>query len=109
MSRIYFEFNSAELLDPSFDQMNKLLVLLKENPRLRIEIRGHTDNVGTKQYNRKLSIARAAAVYNYLIDAGIEKTRMKYRGFGNDVPVATNDTEEGRQLNRRVEILIVEL
>ncbi len=109
MSRIYFEFNSAELLDPSFDQMNKLLVLLKENPRLRIEIRGHTDNVGTKQYNRKLSIARAAAVYNYLIANGVDKSRMKYRGFGNDVPVATNDTEEGRQLNRRVEILIVEL
>ncbi|NLA24512.1 MAG: OmpA family protein, partial [Bacteroidales bacterium] len=109
MSRIYFEFNSAELLSPSYDQLNSLLNLLSENPRIRIEVRGHTDNIGTKAYNRKLSIARAASVYNYLIDAGIEKSRMKYRGFGNEVPIADNDSEEGRQLNRRVEVIIVEL
>lgn len=109
LNRIFFEFNSSELLPQSYDEINKLLTLLNQNPRLRIEIRGHTDDVGSKQYNRKLSIARAASVYNYLLAEGIEKSRMKYRGFGNEVPVADNSTEAGRQLNRRVEIVIVEL
>ncbi|HQB22047.1 MAG TPA: OmpA family protein, partial [Bacteroidales bacterium] len=74
-----------------------------------IEVRGHTDNVGTESYNRTLSMKRAQAVYDYLISSGIDKKRMKYRGFGTKVPVASNETEEGRSLNRRVEIMIVEL
>ena len=70
---------------------------------------GHTDNIGSESYNKKLSVDRAASVYNYLIEKGIPKTRMKYRGFGPNVPVADNNTEEGRELNRRVEIFIVEI
>ena len=109
LNQIYFEFNSSELLTISNIQLDSLYNILSEKPSLRIEIRGHTDNIGSEGYNKKLSVDRAASVYNYLLQKGIPKTRMKYRGFGPNVPVADNSTEEGRELNRRVEIFIVEI
>ncbi len=109
LNRIFFEFNSSELLTVSYLELDKLYEILVEKPSLRIEIRGHTDNVGSDAYNKTLSVKRAGSVYDYLILKGISKSRMKYRGFGNKVPVADNDTEEGRSLNRRVEIVVVEL
>lgn len=109
LNRIFFEFNSSELLALSYIELDKLVEILTSKPNLRIEVRGHTDNVGTESYNRTLSMKRAQAVYDYLISSGIDKKRMKYRGFGTKVPVASNETEEGRSLNRRVEIMIVEL
>lgn len=109
LNQIYFEFNSSELLTISNIQLDSLYNILSEKPSLRIEIRGHTDNIGSEGYNKKLSVERAASVYNYLLEKGIPKTRMKYRGFGPNVPVADNSTEEGRELNRRVEIFIVEI
>lgn len=109
LNQIYFEFNSSELLTISNIQLDSLYNILLEKPSLRIEIRGHTDNIGSESYNKKLSVERAASVYNYLLEKGIPKTRMKYRGFGPNVPVADNSTEQGRELNRRVEIFIVEI
>ncbi|MBR5983539.1 MAG: OmpA family protein [Bacteroidales bacterium] len=109
LNQIYFEFNSSELLAMSYIQLDSLYNILEQKPSVRIEIRGHTDNIGSENYNKKLSVERAASVYNYLIEKGIPKTRMKYRGFGPNIPVADNSTELGRELNRRVEILIVEL
>jgi outer membrane protein OmpA-like peptidoglycan-associated protein len=109
LNRIFFEFNSSDLLTVSFTELDRLSEILLEKPSLRIEIRGHTDNVGSESYNKSLSIKRAQAVYDYLILKGVQKSRMKYRGFGNKVPIAENDTEEGRSQNRRVEIIIVEL
>ncbi|HOZ30304.1 MAG TPA: OmpA family protein [Bacteroidales bacterium] len=109
LNRIFFEFNSAELITTSFIELDDLSEILISKPNLRIEIRGHTDNIGTDSYNKSLSIKRAAAVYDYLLSKGIEKSRMKYRGFGNKVPLSDNDTEEGRSQNRRVEIVIVGL
>lgn len=109
LNQIYFEFNSSELLAISYAQLDSLSQILAEKESIRIEIRGHTDNIGSDNYNKKLSVDRAASVYNYLIEKGIPKTRMKYRGFGPMVPVADNNTEKGRELNRRVEIMIVEL
>ncbi len=109
LNQIYFEFNSSELLTMSYIQLDSLYNILAEKPSLRIEIRGHTDNIGSESYNKKLSVERAASVYNYLIEKGIPKTRMKYRGFGPNIPVADNNTEQGRELNRRVEIFIVEI
>ncbi|MBQ1694747.1 MAG: OmpA family protein [Bacteroidales bacterium] len=109
LNQIYFEFNSSELLTISNIQLDSLYNILLEKPSLRIEIRGHTDNIGSEGYNKKLSVERAASVYNYLLEKGIPKTRMKYRGFGPNVPVADNNTEQGRELNRRVEIFIVEI
>ncbi|MDD2198390.1 MAG: OmpA family protein [Bacteroidales bacterium] len=109
LNRIFFEFNSSELLAASFSELDTLANIMISSPKLRIEIRGHTDNIGTERYNKKLSVERAASVYNYLITRGIDKSRMKYRGFGTQVPLADNETDEGRRLNRRVEIIIVEL
>ncbi len=109
LNQIYFEFNSSELLAISYIQLDSLYQILSEKESIRIEIRGHTDNIGSDNYNKKLSVERAASVYNYLIERGIPKTRMKYRGFGPMVPVADNSTDRGRELNRRVEILIVNL
>jgi outer membrane protein OmpA-like peptidoglycan-associated protein len=80
---------------------------MKTNPKLKIEIGGHTDNVGTKAYNKTLSENRANSVYNYLISKGIDKTRLSYKGYDFSVPVATNDTEEGRALNRRTEFKVI--
>ncbi len=109
LNRIFFEFNSSELLTASFTELDRLFEIIQAKPSLRIEIRGHTDNIGSNSYNKTLSVKRAAAVYDYLIAKGIDKSGLKYRGFGNRVPVADNETEKGRRLNRRVEIIIVEL
>ncbi|MDR2011149.1 MAG: OmpA family protein [Bacteroidales bacterium] len=109
LNRIFFEFNSSELLTVSYHELDRLFEILDAKPSLRIEIRGHTDDIGTSQYNKTLSVKRAESVYNYLSLKGIEKARMKYRGFGNTVPVSDNNTEEGRSMNRRVEIIIVNL
>lgn len=109
LNRIFFEFNSSDLLTVSYTELDKLFDILNSKPSLRIEIRGHTDNIGSNSYNKSLSVKRAASVYEYLLEKGIDKSRMKYRGFGNKVPIADNETEEGRRLNRRVEIIIVGL
>ncbi len=109
LNRIFFEFNSYDLLTASYTELDRLYEILIAKPSLKIEIRGHTDNVGSISYNKKLSVKRAASVYDYLIDKGIVKSRMKYRGFGNKVPIADNETEDGRKINRRVEIIIVGL
>jgi len=109
LNRIFFEFNSAELITTSFRELDELSEILIAKPNLRIEIRGHTDNIGTDSYNKSLSIKRAAAVYDYLLSKGVEKSRMKYRGFGNKVPLSMENTEEGRSKNRRVEIIIIGL
>jgi outer membrane protein OmpA-like peptidoglycan-associated protein len=109
LNRIFFEFNSYELLTVSYAELDRLYEIIESKPNLRIEIRGHTDNIGSSSYNKTLSVKRAAAVYEYLIEKGVDKSRMKYRGFGNKVPIADNETDEGRLLNRRVEIIIVGL
>ncbi len=107
LPKIYFAFNQSELLPSSYPALEKLSQLLKTQKGLEIEIRGHTDNIGSNWYNKRLSVDRAEAVYQFLIESGIDESRLKYRGFGNKEPVADNDTEEGRQLNRRVEIMVV--
>ena len=88
----------------SYDaELDKLKKLLNDNPTLRIRINGHTDNVGTDNDNLNLSANRAKSVYEYLIQKGIAASRLEYKGFGESKPVATNDTAEGRQENRRTE------
>ena len=74
---------------------------------MKIEIGGHTDSKGSAEYNKKLSNDRAQSVVNYLIENGISASRLTYIGYGKDQPVATNETEEGRQENRRVEFKVI--
>ena len=87
--------------------MEKLIDFLKLNPTVVIEIEGHTDNVGSEQMNQKLSESRAREVYNYLADKEIDEKRMQYKGYGLSKPVSTNETPEGRALNRRTEFVII--
>ncbi|NNE29795.1 MAG: OmpA family protein, partial [Saprospiraceae bacterium] len=107
LKHIYFDHDRVELLPRSFIELNKLKSLLSRNPNLEIEIRGHTDNVGDDLYNLSLSKRRAQSVAKYLFDQGISKPRIRYVGFGSEQPISDNETNDGRQLNRRVEFLIL--
>ncbi|MBK8704459.1 MAG: OmpA family protein [Saprospiraceae bacterium] len=81
---------------------------MEDHPALKIRIQGHTDNQGEADSNLVLSENRAKAVFNFLIDNGIDATRLSYLGFGESQPIDTNDTPEGRQNNRRTEFVIVQ-
>ncbi len=99
-----FDFNSAEVKPEYHPLLERVADILRENPSLRIEIQGHTDSIGPEDYNMKLSERRAQAVADYLASHGISADRMEVVGVGEADPVASNDTEEGRARNRRVQI-----
>jgi OmpA-OmpF porin, OOP family len=107
LKNIYFDSDKADLLPRSNVELNKLSSVMLANPTLEIEIIGHTDNVGTADYNLTLSRRRAAQVREFLIENGVTPTRMITNGFGQTQPIATNETEDGRQMNRRVECRIL--
>ncbi len=107
LRNVYFEFDKTELLPYSFAELNKIYAILEQYPNMKIEISGHTDNIGTERYNQALSEARAKAVLEYLYEKGIALNRMRYIGYGSKVPIADNNLPDGRQLNRRVEIKIL--
>jgi outer membrane protein OmpA-like peptidoglycan-associated protein len=103
---IYFEFNKYDLTDESKAVLDQLIEFLNENPKIRIQIQGHTDNIGHDADNLRLSENRARSVYDYLLAKNIDSSRLTYKGFGETMPVATNDTEEGRARNRRTVFVI---
>lgn len=105
-SDILFDFNSADLRSASRTTLNELASNFRQYPDNRINVEGHTDSVGTDEYNQRLSEQRAANVADYLIDQGVPSRNVVVYGYGESRPKATNDTAEGRQLNRRVEIHI---
>ena len=82
-------------------------MLLNENPKLTVQISGHTDNVGKKEDNLALSLSRAKSVVNYIVSKGINASRLTAKGFGDTKPIASNDTEQGKTLNRRTEINVI--
>lgn len=104
---ILFATDESEVLQQSYNELFRLKAMLEENPGMTIELRGHTDNQGTLEYNQRLSEARAKAVTDFLISHGIDKRRLSWKGFGKTQPVADNDTAEGRRKNRRVEYRVV--
>ncbi len=104
---IYFEHDESELMPRSYVELKKLLKIMQDHPGLAIEICGHTDNTGDSDYNRTLSEKRAKSVSDYLNSKGIAKDRTGYRGCGSAQPIATNATPQGRQLNRRVEFVVL--
>lgn len=101
---IYFDFDKSDLKIGSEKMLTEIVKLMMNFPDLKIDIQGHTDNTGARDYNLKLSDRRANTVKSYLMLYGIEPARMTATGYGPDEPVASNDTEEGRALNRRVEL-----
>ena len=107
MRNLYFETDSFRLLKESFPELKKLYDLLVQNPTIIVEIGGHTDNIGSEGYNKLLSEKRAIEVKTYLTDKGINAKRIETKGYGISMPVDTNDTPEGRALNRRTEITIL--
>ena len=108
LEQVYFATNKADLLPASFEELNALLQYLSEHEKANITITGHTDNKGDEAFNQTLSELRAEAVANYLIENGIEAGRIHFRGYGSRKAIASNDTEEGRRQNRRVEFTITE-
>lgn len=109
LKNIFFETNRFELTPASLVELDKLVILLLENPTIQIEIGGHTDNVGKAETNLLLSENRAKSVVDYLVAKKIEARRVSYKGFGLTKPIADNNTEAGRALNRRTEMKIVGL
>ncbi|MBN3035998.1 MAG: OmpA family protein [Bacteroidales bacterium] len=108
LNNIFFDFDKATLRPESTAELDRLFKLLIDVPTLKIEISGHTDNIGSATYNQKLSQERAKSVVDYLLGKGISQNRLTYIGYGFTQPVAPNDTEEGRQLNRRTEFKVLE-
>lgn len=104
---ILFDFDSAVVKKESFPIIDEIVDIMLTMPRLKLEIQGHTDNIGTAEYNQRLSEERAKNVMNAMIERGIEPSRLRYRGFGFSQPVASNDTPEGRAQNRRTMFVII--
>ncbi len=100
----YFDFDKTIIKPAGFAFLDKVVGVLKSRPALFVKIQGHTDSIGTRKYNDVLSLGRAEAVKNYLIDEGIDKNRLSCEGFAFTKPVASNKTAEGRAMNRRVEL-----
>jgi len=104
LRNVHFDFNKSTLKRESIKTLNQVYSFLAQNPELYFEVAGHTDNIGSISYNQRLSERRARAVYNYLTTKGISTDHLTPRGHGELKPIATNNTPEGRRLNRRAEM-----
>ncbi|HEY8401543.1 MAG TPA: OmpA family protein, partial [Cytophagaceae bacterium] len=105
---LLFESGKDVIVSSSFSSLDELAKVLRNNPKYKLHLEGHTDNVGDDQANMDLSKRRAMAVKNYLTSKGVSATRITTDGFGETKPIDTNDTEEGRHRNRRVEMNIIQ-
>ncbi len=107
LRNVFFDFDKSTLKPESNTELDRLVKILQDNPTMRIELSGHTDNKGSDDYNQKLSESRAKACVDYLVSKGIAANRLEYKGYGETKPIDTNDTDEGRANNRRTEIKII--
>lgn len=108
LKNVFFQTGKYTLLDISIVELDKVVEMMLQNPTLRIELGGHTDNVGSEAANQKLSEQRAKAVYDYLVSRNVPAVRLSYKGYGQSQPVADNSTPEGRRQNRRTVFTILE-
>jgi len=111
--KVFFEFDKAKIKEESHGLLDEVAQVMKDNPHVKkVRVDGHAslekDTPATRQYNKRLSSLRAEAVKKYLISKGVDASRLDSKGFGNEQPLASNDTEEGREKNRRVEFTITE-
>jgi outer membrane protein OmpA-like peptidoglycan-associated protein len=106
LRNVFFETGSAALRQQSMTELDRLVSLLTENPGLKIQINGHTDDVGDDTFNQKLSETRAKSVHDYLLSKGISPERLRFKGFGESKPLKSNDTPEGKARNRRTEFVV---
>jgi outer membrane protein OmpA-like peptidoglycan-associated protein len=107
LENIYFETGKAVLQPESFDALDQVFRFLENNPAMKLEISGHTDNTGSLRINQKLSKERAKSVVDYLVGRGIPAGMLLYEGYADSQPVAANDTPDGREKNRRVEFKVL--
>ncbi len=107
LNNVLFDTGKSTIKSSSFSELNDLVAMMNLKPTLKIEIAGHTDNVGNKESNQKLSEERAISVQNYLIKKGINKSRVLAKGYGDTQPLADNSIETGRKQNRRTEVRIL--
>lgn len=107
LDKVFFEIGESRLLPDSYEQLDGLLKMLKDDPKITIIVEGHTDNVGDPTQNKRLSLERAYNVREYLISKGIAGFRIQFKGYGDTKPIAENNTDEGRKMNRRVEFVIL--
>lgn len=107
LENIYFDFDSYRLSSKSFATLDSIANYLKDHKTIEFIINGHTDNIGSSFYNQWLSTERAKSVYKYFYESGISPARMQYIGYGDSMPITSNKTNEGRQKNRRVELVII--
>lgn len=107
LKNIFFDTNESKLKPSSLSELDKVVLLMNENPNLKIQINGYTDDVGKPNDNLALSTARAVSVINYLLQKGIQKERLTFKGFGETNPIADNKTEEGKAKNRRTELSVI--
>jgi outer membrane protein OmpA-like peptidoglycan-associated protein len=108
LNNILFETGKSLLTASSYTELDRLLNIMKENAQMKIEISGHTDKTGSEPLNFKLSEARAKSVVDYLVQKGVDRSRMEFKGFGSLQPISDNSTSQGRTKNRRVEFKILE-
>jgi outer membrane protein OmpA-like peptidoglycan-associated protein/Tol biopolymer transport system component len=108
LKEIYFEFNSFELYQSSFEEINRVVDLMKQNPSAVIEVAAHTDDKGSDQYNMSLSQKRAQYIVDYMISCKIQPGRLQPKGYGETQPVVSNDTDEHRLKNRRLELKVLQ-
>jgi OOP family OmpA-OmpF porin len=103
---VNFDFDKLNIKSEYYPNLDMQVDFLKRNPDITVEIQGHTDNIGSREYNQRLSEKRANAVMNYLVEKGIAKERLSAKGYGFSVPVASNETKEGQAKNRRVQFSV---
>lgn len=108
LNNVFFETNKYDLLPASMIELDRLVTLLQQNPEKKIEIGGHTDNVGSDEANLLLSDQRAASVVSYLVKKGVAADRLTAKGYGETMPIASNDTDAGRAKNRRTEFKVTQ-
>lgn len=109
LNNIFFDFDKASLRPDSKPELERMITILRDNPSMKIEISGHTDNKGSATYNLKLSESRAKSVVDYIVSKGISAERLTYTGYGFLKPIASNATDEGRQQNRRTEFKVLSI
>jgi outer membrane protein OmpA-like peptidoglycan-associated protein len=107
LNNVFFDFDKWDLRPESFIELERVVKLLTENPAIEIEMSAHTDSYGSDEYNFRLSDNRARSVMEYILSRGITTGRISSKGYGETQPVVPNDTDENRQLNRRVEFKIL--
>ena len=107
LDKVFFKVGESNLLSESYEQLDGLLKMMKADPKMKIIVEGHTDNVGDPVQNKRLSLERAFNVRTYLIGKGIAGNRIQFKGYGDTKPIADNSTEEGKKTNRRVEFVIL--